>query len=135
MPTPMKSARLASSSVNPASRSISMSRKPRWRKARDEESAASASARACSCEATRVRSPSTCAAKRGGSRALGGWEVRWEARGLRARRLRVSGFGGSGDRGDRGIGAWARVRASGSGRVSGLVGLRREEVLLGVITR
>mmetsp|Transcript_79856 Transcript_79856/g.193384 ORF Transcript_79856/g.193384 Transcript_79856/m.193384 type:complete len:308 (+) Transcript_79856:501-1424(+) len=64
LPTPMKSARLASSSVNPASRSISMSRKPRWRKARDEESAASASARACSCDATRVRSPSTCVAKR-----------------------------------------------------------------------
>ena len=61
---------------------------------------------------------------------MGGWGVRWEARGLRARRLRVSGFGGSGDRGDRGIGAWARVRASGSGRVSGLVDLRREEVFL-----
>ena len=69
--------------------------------------------------------------------------MRWEAWGLRARRLRVSGFGGSGDRGDRGIGAWARVRALGSGfglglraralgsgRVSGLVDLRREEVLL-----
>ena len=61
---------------------------------------------------------------------MGGWEVRWEARGLRARRLRVSGFGSSGARGDRGIGAWARVRVSGSGRVSGLVDLRREEVFL-----
>ena len=62
-----------------ASSSISMSRKPRDRKARDDESAAITSARCCSCSLIWTRKASTCVGIRlvsvGHCRALGFGEL------------------------------------------------------------